>query len=166
MARRKGITYFYLNGLLHKKLRINRANDEIITWCYPLAKRVTYTYSQVIKNKEPAFTTSQVCDMIGRKRNVLEVALARGEIQMPQYTYAIDNPDRRKYRHMWSESDIMSLHDVLSTRHRGRPRNDGLIIPQAMPSKRELRAMIRQQEIFYVKDGDEFKPIWRAQDFS
>lgn len=89
-----------------------------------------------------------------------------GEISMPQYTYALDDPDKKKYKHMWAEKNIMELHDYLSTRHRGRPRNDGLIIPQAMPSKRELRAMIRQEEIFYVKDGDEFKPIWRAPDFS
>lgn len=166
MSRKKPLTYFYLNGLLHRKLRINRAQDEIITWCYPLAKRVTYTYSQVIRNKEPAFTTSQVCDMIGRRRTVVESSLTEGEVDRPQYTYALDDPEKKNYKYMWSEKDIMSLHDYLLTKHRGRPRNDGLIIPQAMPSKRELRAIIRQEELFYVKDGDEFKPIWRAQDFS
>lgn len=166
MAKKKPLNYFYINGLLHKKLRINRSQDEIITWCYPLGKRVTYTYSQVIRNKEPAFTTQQVCAMIGRGRTAVELALMNGEVEKPQYTYSLSDTEKKKYKHMWSEQDIMSLHDYLSTRHRGRPRNDGLVIPQAMPSKRELRALIRNEEIFYVKDGDEFKPIWRAQDFS
>ena len=163
--RSRKLKYFYLNGNLHKSLHINRSADSIVTWCYPLAKRVTYTYSDVRKYKEPAFTTQEVCAMIGRHRNRVEEAIISGNVARPQSTYGIDE-NMRAYQYMWSEKDIMELHAHFLTVHRGRPRKDGRVTPQKMPNARELRAMIRQEQILYVLDEDgDFKPVWKAQNF-
>ena len=152
--------------MLHKKLFINRGADQIVTWCYPLEKRVTYTYSDVIKRKEPAFTTVEVGKMLHRSKSRLKFAIANGFISEPQYTYGLSEV-KQKHQHMWSEENIMEAHDYFLTVHRGKPRKDKKITPQFMPSKREIRAMIRQEEVLYVKDeSGEFKPVWRAQDFS
>jgi hypothetical protein len=157
--------YFYLNGNLHKKLHINRGADQIITWCYPLEKRVAYTYSDVKKNHKPAFSTQEAAKMLWRSRLTLERAIIRGDIRAPQYTYGIDE-NKRKFKYMWSEDDIMEAHAYLSTVHQGRPRHDGLVTPQRLPTARELRAMIRQEQVFYVRGEDgEFRPVWRAEDF-
>jgi hypothetical protein len=159
------LNYFYLNGLLHKSLHINRGADKITTWCYPLTKRVTYTYSAVKKQKEPAYTTKEVGQMLGRDRQVLEWAIIDGNIEEPQHTYGL-NADKRKYKYMWSEKDILEAHAYLGTVHRGRPRKDGLVTSAPLPTVRELRAMIRQEELLYVKtESGEFVPVWRAPDF-
>lgn len=167
------LKYFYLEGvmddkvqpLLHRSLHINRSSDTIITWCYPLGKRVTYTYSEVKKHRAPAFSTTQSAKMLNRVPAILERAIMYGDIEAPQFTYGLDE-NRNKYKHMWSEQNIMEMHALLSTRHRGRPRKDGVIVPAAMPSVRELRAMIRQETILYVKnDQGEFVPTWLAQNF-
>lgn len=159
-------TYFFLNDLLHKRLHINRGEDIITTWCYPLRKRITYTYSEVRKNKRPAFTTMEICGMINRSRKTVEWAILDGNVKEPQHTYGIDE-HMRKYKHMWSEADVLALHDYFSTVHYGHPRKDGLITPLAMPSRRELLAMMRNEEMLYVKGEDgEFRPVWHAQDFS
>jgi len=151
--------------LLHTRLHINRGADTIITWCYPLGKRVAYTYSDVKKRKAPAFTTQEVCDMLMRTRRVLQDAITNGDISEPQYTYGL-NEHRRKFKYMWSEQNIMEAHAFLSTVHRGRPRKDGKVTPQRLPTARELRAMIRQEHILYVQGDDgEFRPVWRAPDF-
>lgn len=158
------LNYFYLNDLLHKRLHINRGADTITTWCYPLHKRVAYTYSDVKKNKQPAFTTQEVCEMINRGRLTLEKAIRDGSIEEPQYTYGL-NERKNKFKYMWSEKNIMELHAYLSSVHRGRPRKDGMITPQKLPTARELRAMIRQETILYVRDASgEFRPTWRADE--
>lgn len=161
----KKLNYFYLNGLLHKSLHINRSADTIIAWCYPQGKRVAYTYSDVKKKKEPAFTMTEVGEMLGKTRKTLEWAILDGNIPPPQHTYGL-NEHRRKFKYLWSEADIMNAHAYFLTVHRGRPRKDGRITPAQMPTARELRAIIRQEEIFYVKNEDgEFVPTWKAKQF-
>lgn len=162
---RRPLNYFFLNDLLHKKLHINRGKDTITTWCYPLEKRVAYTYTDVKKNMQPAFTTVQAAKMLNRRRITLERAILAGDIETPQFTYGLDE-NKNKFKYMWNEKNILEAHAFLSTQHYGRARKDGLITPRKLPTLRELRAMIRQDEILYVKVGDEFRPVWEAEDFT
>ena len=171
-GRRKSrpLNYFYLDvadkgALLHKKLHINRGADTITTWCYPLHRRVAYTYSDVQVRKQPAFTTAEVAKMLWRTRLTLERAILDGAFEAPQYTYGL-NEHKRKYKFMWNEKDIFAAHDYFSSVHVGRPRKDGLVTPMRLPTKRELRAMIRQEQILYVRGEDgQFRPTWAASDF-
>ena len=158
----KRINYFYLNGLLHKKLHINRGADEITAWCYPTERRVTYPYQDTRRHMEPAFTTTEVATMLNRRRLGLERAILNGDIEPPQHTYNLVT--RNKFKYMWHEDDILEAHRFFSSVHWGRPRNDGLVTPKKMPTVRELRAMIRNREILYIKVGDEFRPTWDAPD--
>lgn len=160
------LTYFYLNGLLHKSLHINRGADTITTWCYPLFQRVAYTYSDLKKNHRPAFTMVEVGRMLRRERKTLEYAILEGSIESPQYTYGL-NEHKKKYKYMWSEENVLEAHRYLSTVHKGRPRNDGLVTPQSLPTVRELRALMRNEEVLYVRnDAGEFVPVWKAPDFN
>lgn len=162
-AKPRPLRYFFLNNKLHKKLHINRGADTIWTWCYPDGKRVAYTYSDVLRNKKPAFSTRQVCMMLMRSRDSVERAILRGDIAQPPQTYTID--ERRKpFAFYWAEDDVMAAHAYFSTVHRGRPRKDGLITPQKLPTARELRAMLRDENILYVREGDEYRPTWRANE--
>lgn len=160
----KPLNYFYLNGLLHKRLHINLGADQITTWCYPLHKRVAYTYTDVKKRKDPAYTTQEAAKMLNRGRLTLERAILEGSITEPQYTYGL-NERKKKFKYMWNEENILEAHAFLSTVHKGPPRKDGLITPMKLPTERELRAMIRQQEILYRKVDGEFRPVWNAEDF-
>ncbi len=162
-VKRKTLNYFYLDGNLHKKLHINLPADQIRAWCYPLGKRVTLTYSDVKRRMEPAFTTVEAGKMLNRGRLALERAILEGNITAPQFTYGL-NEHRRKFKYMWAEKNILEAHAHLSQLHWGRPRNDGLVTPKPMPTAREIRAMIRQDEPLYVRNGKtgEFEPVWRA----
>jgi len=169
------LRYFYLDGkleadgptipLLHKKLHINRGADKVTTWCYPLHKRITYTYSDVKKRKAPAFKLMEVTKMLQRSRKTIEHAILDGNISRPQFTYGLDE-HKRMFQYMFSEKDVIEAHAFFSTQHYGRPRNDGLITPAPLPTLRELRAMMRQDEVLYVKNEDGgYTPVWRAKDF-
>lgn len=165
-ARKKSVklNYFYLDGKLYKKLHINRGADTLTAWCYPEHRRVAFTYSDVRKHHGKAFTMTQVGKMLKRGRVQIQRAIIKGDLEPPQHTYGLENQSR-KFKYLWSEKDVMAAHAYFSTVHRGRPRKDGLVSPQALPTARELRAMMRNQEILYVKEGDSFIPTWDAEQF-
>lgn len=102
--------------------------------------------------------------MLNRTRKTLEYAIMDGNVEAPQHTYRIGGT-RDKYKYMWDEKHILEAHAYFSTVHYGHPRKDGRVTPLKLPTKRELRAMIRQEEVLYVKTAEGFVPVWRAQDF-
>lgn len=161
---RKPLNYFFLNGKLHRRLHINRGADIITAWCYPDHRRVAYTYSDTLRRMGKAFSTIEAANMLKRSRLTLERAILNGDIEEPQFTYGL-NEHKRKFKYMWSEDNIMEMHAHLLTVHRGRPRKDGMITPGNLPTARELRALIRHNEIMYVKVGDKFVPTWDAEQF-
>ncbi len=159
------VKFFYLDGQLHKVLSVIRGMDLVKCWHYADGKRVGYVWSDVRKRMGPAFTTFQVAEMIGRHHVNIRKYLVSGSIRRPQRAYSLDG---RKLpgKHYWSEKDVYELHDFLLTVHRGRPRKDGQITPGNMPSKAELRAMMRHDTVMYVKQEDgTFVPVWKEVDW-
>lgn len=161
----KRVKYFYLNSDLHKVLRIVRAQDYVEAWSYREGKVKGYVWSDVRKRMENAIPLMKVSELIGRHRVQIENYILRGNIRTPQRLYSLDE-SRKPGKYMFSESDVMDLHDYLLTVHIGRPRADGRITPKNMPSKSELRAMMRHDTVTYVKTSDgEFTPVWKEVDW-
>lgn len=165
-AKAKRLNHFFLNGKLHKNLRITRAEDRIETWCYPDARRVAYAYTDVKKNMQPAYSTKQVAEMLGKSELTIKNCVWEGGIEEPAIVYTLTTT-KHKHAWRWSEEHIMALHTYMLSKHMGRPRKDGKVTPQKLPTARELRAMIRQETVLYVKMPDgSFKPTWQAEDYS
>lgn len=161
----KPLRYFYYRDNLYKKIQINRGADIIVAWNYPKAQLEKLVYSDVRSHGERAFSTRQVLEMLNRKGNdVLFNAIRSGDFNPPQHTYGLDEK-RNTYAYYWREKDIMDFHAYLTTVHIGRPRKDGRINTGKLPSAAELRAMIKQGTVFYVKVGDNFVPTWQAEKF-
>ena len=160
MARKKRprtqqkIVYFFLNGKIHKVLRKNRAKDELIAWCYPDKKRVMYSYSQVKKYMENAYTTVQVGQLLNKHKVTIEDYILEGKIKRPQKVYPIGNPDSKWSKFMFNESDILDLHQfIIDAGHSGK-----------LPSRAELQALLKHNMILYTKTEDgNFVPVWKAE---
>jgi hypothetical protein len=150
----KKFLYFFLNDKIHKVLKSSRSKDEIIAWCYPDKKRVMYSYSQVIKYMENAFTTSQVGEILGKHKVTIEDYILEGKIRMPHRVYPIGNPDSKWSKYMFNQKDILDLHEFISEGgHSGR-----------LPSKSELMAILKHNIILYTKTEDgKFVPVWKAE---
>lgn len=154
--------HFYLKGKLHKNLHVNKGTDIVTCWIYDPGRVVKYSYTDVLKQHKPAYTMKQVGQFLNRKRLSLENAILNGHIEAPQHSYTIDE-QRKKIQYQWSEEDIFAAHEYFSSVHYGRPRKDGLATPFPIPTLRELRAMLDNEEILYVQDGDTFVPTWKAK---
>ena len=161
-----GARNFYLNGDLHRVLTVSKAADLLYAWNYPQRKRMTYIYSDVKKHAQRAFDTSEVCIMMDRHYKRIYEYIEKGHIKAPQKMYTLDGRFAES-KYQWSEDDVLALHDYMVTVHRGRPRKDGFVRTWNLPSRAELKAMMRNKETLYVKGSDgEFAPIWKEVDWS
>lgn len=161
-TKRTPLRYFFLDDKIHLKLHINRGSDTIAAWCYPDHKRNVYSYSWVLRNMKPAYTTKQVSELLNRTVRSIQLYLEAEVIRTPQHTYALSEPQKIA-KYMWREEDIMELHEYLSGLHQGRARKDGGITNNSIPSPQELRALLNEEAILYVKQGDKYVPSWKAK---
>jgi len=151
---RKKFVYFFLNGKVHKVLRLSRAKDEVVAWSYVDKKRVMYSYAQVDKSMERAYTVVEAGKILGRHRVTIEEYILQGKIKQPQKVYPISNPESTWSKYMLSESDILDIHQFIIDA--GRIRD--------LPSRSELQAILKHNLILYTKTEDgKFVPVWKAE---
>ena len=151
---RKKFVYFFLNGKVHKVLRLSRAKDEVVAWSYLDNKRVMYSYAQVDKHMERAYGIVEVSKIIGRHRVTIEEYILQGKVKQPQKVYPISNPDSSWSKYMFSESDILDIHQFII--------DAGHI--RELPSRSELQAILKHNLILYTKTDDgKFVPVWKAE---
>jgi hypothetical protein len=151
---RKKFVYFFLNGKVHKVLRLSRAKDEVVAWSYLDNKRVMYSYTQVDKHMERAYGIVEVSKIIGRHRVTIEEYILQGKVKQPQKVYPISNPDSSWSKYMFSESDILDIHQFII--------DAGHI--RDLPSRAELQSLLKHNLILYTKTTDgKFVPVWKAE---
>lgn len=159
------ILYFYLNNALHKALQVNRADDTIVAWNFLEEKRVAYNYSDVQKNKQHAYSISEVSKLINRHVDTIKRHLRSGDISKPQQAHSLDDKNKLG-RYYFTNEDIRNIRDFFKTVHIGRPRNDGNITASNIPSKVELEALLRNETVLYAKDKDGgFVPVWKQPEW-
>ena len=151
---RKRIVYFFLNDKIHKTIRSNRAKDELIAWSYPDKKRMLYSYSQVEKYGQTAYTIKEVGKVLNKHKVTIEKYILAGKIKEPQKVYPISNPTSTWNKIMLSEQDILDLDQFIVDT--GYSKN--------VPSKTELQAILKHNLILYTKTEEgKFVPVWKAE---
>jgi hypothetical protein len=112
-----------------------------------------YSYSDAEKNMETAYTIKQAGQILGRHKVTIEEYILQGKISTPQKVYPISNPESSWYKFMFSESDIFKLHEyILEAGY-----------TKDLPSKAELRALLKNNIILYTKTDSGFVPVWKAE---
>ena len=102
---------------------------------------------------ETAYTMKQTGQILGRHKVTIEEYILQGKISRPQKVYPISNPDSKWYKFMFSESSILKLHEYIL--EAGYSKN--------LPSRAELKALLKNNMILYTKTVDGFVPVWKAE---
>lgn len=161
----KTLRYFFLNDELHKTLNVYRPDDMLVAWNYPQRKRVAYVLSDCKLHMQRAYGINDVAKIFNRQRKSIFRYIYNGNIPAPAKSYPL-HESTKEGKYFFSERDIFGLHDYLLTVSRGRPRKDGQRVATDAPSRRELEAMLRNENILYVKTSDgEFSPVWKQPDW-
>jgi hypothetical protein len=151
----KVLRYFFLNDKVHKVLSASRSKDELIAWCYPDKKRVLYSYSQVKKNMETAYTIVQVSSMLNKHRVTIQDYILEGKVMTPTKIYPIGEPDSTSWsQYMFNQKNILDIHQhILDSGH-----------SSEIPSRAELLGLLKSNFILYTKtDEGKFVPVWKAE---
>lgn len=153
---------FFLESRLHRVIHQNKAQNALTAYDFFDHKVKVYPYSEVESQKENAFSLREVGKMLNRNR----VSLMRYFEKLGwtlQQEYSLDSGIPGAY--FLSETEIMKLRDYMSTVHRGRPRKDGRTTCSKVPTREEVRSMIQSGRVLYVKENDQFVPVWKARDW-
>ena len=151
----KSLRYFFLNDKIHKVLKSSRSKDEMIAWCYPDKKRVMYSYSQVKKNMETAYTVVEVASMLNKHRVTIQEYILNEKVATPQKIYPIGQPDSENWsQYMFNQKNILDIHQhILDSGH-----------SKEIPSKAEVQALLKNNLVLYTKTEDgKFVPVWKAE---
>ena len=151
----KSLRYFFLNDKIHKVLKSSRSKDEMIAWCYPDKKRVMYSYSQVKKNMETAYTVVEVASMLNKHRVTIQEYILNEKVATPQKIYPIGQPDSENWsQYMFNQKNILDIHQhILDSGH-----------SKEVPSKAEVQALLKNNLVLYTKTEDgKFVPVWKAE---
>jgi len=151
----KSLRYFFLNDKIHKVLKSSRSKDEMIAWCYPDKKRVMYSYSQVKKNMETAYTIVEVASMLNKHRVTIQEYILNEKVATPQKIYPIGQPDSENWsQYMFNQKNILDIHQhILDSGH-----------SKEIPSKAEVQALLKNNLVLYTKTEDgKFVPVWKAE---
>ena len=99
---RKKFLYFFLNDKIHKVIKASRSRDELIAWSYIDKKRMLYSYSQVEKNMQNAYSMTQVAKILNKHKVTIEDYILDGKIKAPQKIYPIGDPENKNWsKYMW-----------------------------------------------------------------
>jgi len=151
----KSLRYFFLNDKIHKVLKSSRSKDEMVAWCYPDKKRVMYSYSQVKKNMDTAYTVVEVASMLNKHRVTIQEYILNEKVATPQKIYPIGQPDSENWsQYMFNQKNILDIHQhILDSGH-----------SKEIPSKAELQALLKNNLILYTKTEEgKFVPVWKAE---
>lgn len=153
-TQRKTFKYFYLNKKLHKVIRISRVKDSIVAWSYLDHKRVMYSYSDVIKNMQNAYTMTEVGKILNKHKVTIEDYILEQKILPPQKAYPIGKKDSKWSKYLFSEDDILDLHEFILSAGRN---------IESLPNRNELKALLKHNIILYTRTNDgKFVPVWKA----
>lgn len=154
---------FFINKKLHRRIKINRSSQIVSAYNYESGDVTSYTYSDFKKFRQRAFLISDAARILRRHGNAIRYAI---------YNKDIPSEVPRVFRkngvgiYYLSEDHIFELRDFFASKHRGRPRKDGIKIAKNVPSIEELEVFFGRRQLLYTrtKDGN-FVPVWRSENF-
>jgi len=151
---------FFLNGNLHRVIHQNRAKNVLSAFDFVESRVKTYPFSEVELNKVGAFKISDAARFLGRHRETIRIYIQDLEMDLQrEYDISSGLPGIR----FMTEHQLMELRNYAANIHIGRPRDDGRVTNVKTPSREELKSMIQSNRMLYVKEDNDFVPVWRAK---
>ena len=161
--------FLFINGKLHRKLRTNKSDDVFVAQDTLTNKIMTYSYKVIRDTHEKAYNTREVGEFLGRAPRTIRKIISDGVVTPQKQSYNADTTERLtglgvkssgtgRCEYYFTKEELYELRDYLA--HGRQYSRNG---KRAVPTKEELRAMLEQNVVLYVKATDgTFVPTWQA----
>jgi hypothetical protein len=153
-------TIWFLNGDLVKRHHVNRSNGIMSVYNINKGRIESCLISDFKKNRERAYSIKQTAELVNRHTKYLPNLMKSGLI--PEPLGAQEGGARGwRVKAYYSESQVKEIRDILAKQHIGRPRKDGLITNDTIPSPQELKRRMGDGILTYTRTEDgRFIPLW------
>ena len=160
--------FFFIDRRLHRILRINRPANLVEAWSFEDHEKVTLLYTDYRQKSVRAFRTKEAATILNVSRKTLDRAWMNGNIHRPVQSYPIgnQNPDNH-HPYWWGLWNILEAHEYMLTVPQGRPRKDGLVMPnQRLPTRAEVIARAGNEVVLFSKsDAEHYIPVYSPPEF-
>lgn len=157
---RKTRKIWFLNGDLIKVEHIHRGEGIVTLYNLTKANREVADLVEFKKRRKRAFTVKETAQLLNCHHKYLADLMRRGVV--PEPMGYLPNGERA-FRHLsfYSEDAILEARDAMSKIHQGKPRKDGLITNNKVPTVQELRYAMGDGILLYTRTEDgRFIPIF------
>jgi hypothetical protein len=155
---------FFLNDHLHRVIRTERARNRLTAFDFLEDEFKVYPYSEFSSKKKRAVSVLEVAEIFGFNRKTVNRHIADRLFPEPQREHHIVTKKPGAY--FFSEKDLYNYHEYLTGSPSGKNRLDGSPrVRKGIPSRDDLRVLMQYGRILYVKDGSNFIPVWRAEEW-
>ena len=154
------LTYFYWEGVLHKKLILSKTRNIVYAKNMDTEEEVSISYVDWKRYSQKSFTTTEAAWLVGRHPKRVFHYIRCGLIKAPR---RLTPPKREgKAGYFWSEDDVLRLRDLLvDMADRARNRKESEV--SSVISEGELKNKMGRGEVLYVRTKDgRFVPTWEA----
>lgn len=152
---------FFLDGDLHKRLKIAKVDNMLVAWNYPKEDTRHYIYSDVLRNYQQAFTIKEASALIKRPVREIELFLKNKVLDKPSgFEYHVNS--RRPKGYVWSEDDMLDLRDRF---HELAPKDNYGYVKSTfkLASRAELLVSLKSHGGYTVVDGQgKTVRVWRS----
>ena len=151
---------WFLNGDLVRKYHISKSNGIMSLYNITKDRIESCLIADFKKNRERAYTVNETAQLVNRHRKYLPRLMQAGKIPYP-IGASKDGKTAFRIRSYYSESMVHEIRDILASFHHGKPRRDGLITNDSVPTKQELTRRMGDGMLTYTKTANgEFVPMW------
>jgi len=152
-TRRHKSQWFFLDGTLYRSLAINTQDNYVKAYDYTDHRVKMFKWDETLHAKEKAYGLEKAGEMLNRKVRTMRFYIKEGIIQPT----GVAQRGNRKPIYFMTKNDILEARDTIeqySKKTYGR-------VP--IPTREQLRSMLTAGSILYIKDGDDFVPVWQAK---
>lgn len=151
---------WFLDGDLVRLVHSNRAAGIVTLYNMTKEKNMVTTMVEFKRKRKRAFTVMETAKLLNYHRKSIPRLVNSGIL--PQPTGELPG-GRTAFHHLsyYSEDQIWEARKLLSQTHIGKPRRDGRITNNKVPTEQELRYAMGEGLIYYVKDDSgRFIPVF------
>lgn len=141
--------FFFLDGQLHKLVKVHKPKDLCIAYAYTDQKEKRYFWHEVRRRKRPAFSIGQVAKIVGRSPKWIRHYINEGVIEPPQQARRHDYEGERAL-YFFDEERVTTLHTHIA--NHGRQAHT--------PGPDEVRRNLKQKMLYMRDESGNYIPIW------
>ena len=146
--------WFFLDGKIHRILADSHKGNYVKAFDYSEGRVKMYEWESLLHEKETAYSLTEASKFVNRKRRTLKSYVTDG-LFIPSGVVVTKN-GRRFY--FYSNKDIMDLRDFIARHTRN---NKWYWMP--VPTREQVRTMLEVGSVMYIKDGDDYVPVWQSK---